>query len=418
LSAALVPESLQALNVQLARLREKVSFYRERLPDGALRALDDVGRLPFTTKEDFRANYPFGLFAVPREEVVRLHMSSGTTGRPVVTGYTRHDLNLWAECMRRVMEYAGVTSRDVVQNAYGYGLFTGGMGLHLGAEAVGATVVPTSSGVTQRQVMLMRDLGTTVLCCTPSYALVLAEALHVQEGRDGLRLRVGIFGAEPWSDGMRRQIETLLGLEAFDIYGLTELGGPGVAAECSRHNGLHIFEDHYYAEVVDPETGTPLQEGQAGELVLTSLLREASPVLRYRTRDRTVLTSEPCACGSPYRRFLRVQGRTDDMLVVRGENVFPSQFEELLAGFKGFKGQYILVIARQAHSLDTLEIVLEADTQDEQGLVQEIRDRVRDSIGLTVTARVLRPGVLPRSEGKAKRVVDHREAPREYGPPP
>jgi phenylacetate-CoA ligase len=373
--------------------------------------LEDVGRLPFTTKDDFRANYPFGLFAVPREEVVRVHMSSGTTGRPVVTGYTRHDLELWAECMGRVMEYAGVTSRDVVQNAYGYGLFTGGMGLHLGAEAVGATVVPTSSGVTQRQVMLMRDLGTTVLCCTPSYALVVAEALRGLEGREGVRLRVGIFGAEPWTDGMRRQIETLLGLEAFDIYGLTELGGPGVAAECSRHRGLHIFEDHFYAEVVDPDTGTPLQEGQPGELVLTSLRREASPVLRYRTRDRTVLTSEPCACGSPYRRFLRVQGRTDDMLVVRGENVFPSQFEELLAGLAGFNGQYILVVDRQAHSLDTLEIVLEADTADEHGLEQEIRDRIRGSIGLTVTARVLRPGVLPRSEGKAKRVVDHREAP-------
>jgi phenylacetate-CoA ligase len=377
--------------------------------------LDEIGHLPFTTKEDFRANYPLGLFAVPRKDVVRLHMSSGTTGRPVVTGYTRHDLDLWAECMGRVMGYAGVTSNDVVQNAYGYGLFTGGMGFHLGAEAVGATVVPTSSGVTQRQVMLMRDLGTTVLCCTPSYALVLAEAL---QGRAGLQLRVGIFGAEPWSDGMRRQIETLLGLEAFDIYGLTELGGPGVAAECSRHHGLHIFEDHFYAEVVDPDTGTPLQEGQPGELVLTSLRREATPVLRYRTRDRTVLTSEPCACGSPYRRFLRVQGRTDDMLVVRGENIFPSQLEELLAGLQGFNGQYILVIDRQAHSLDTLEVVVEADTPDEQGLEQEIRDRIRGSIGLTVTAKVLRPGVLPRSEGKAKRVVDRREAPRVSGPQP
>ena len=393
-----------------------MSFYRERLPEGGLRSLDDVGRLPFTTKDDFRANYPFGLLAVPREEVVRVHMSSGTTGRPVVTGYTRHDLELWAECMGRVMEYAGVTSRDVVQNAYGYGLFTGGMGLHLGAEAVGATVVPTSSGVTQRQVMLMRDLGTTVLCCTPSYALVVAEALRGLEGGDRVRLRVGIFGAEPWSDGMRRQIETNLGLEAFDIYGLTELGGPGVAAECSQHHGLHIFEDHFYAEVVDPDTGKPLPEGQPGELVLTSLRREASPVLRYRTRDRTVLTSEPCACGSPYRRFLRVQGRTDDMLVVRGENVFPSQFEELLAGFGDFNGQYLLVVDRQAHSLDTLEIVLEADTADERGLEQEIRDRIRDSIGLTVTAKVSRPGVLPRSEGKAKRVVDHREAPIGSGP--
>src|SRR3989454_10991821 len=408
-------EYLDSWNQLLDRVRARVPFYRDRLPGGRLASLDQVADLPFTTKEDFRSNYPFGLFAVPLEEVVRVHMSSGTTGRPVVTGYTRHDLELWAECMGRVMEYAGVMSRDVVQNAYGYGLFTGGRGLHLGAEAVGATVVPTSSGVTQRQVMLMRDLGTTVICCTPSYALVLAEAL---QGRVGLQLRVGIFGAEPWSDGMRRQIEALLGLEAFDIYGLTELGGPGVAAECSRHDGLHIFEDHFYAEVVDPDTGTPLQEGQPGELVLTSLRREASPVVRDRTRDRTGLTSEPGACGSPYRRFLRVQGRTDDMLVVRGENVFPSQFEELLAGLGGFNGQYILVVDRQAHSLDTLEIVLEADTADEHGLEQEIRDRIRDSIGLTITAKVLRPGVLPRSEGKAKRVVDHRDAPSGSGSPP
>src|SRR5438067_12221379 len=255
-------EAIGQLNSLCERLRERIPFYKELLPEKPIRSLDEFAQLPFTTKADFRDHYPFGLFAVALDGVVRLHMSSGTTGKPVITGYTRHDLQLWAECMGRVMEYAGVTSRDVVQNAYGYGLFTGGMGLHLGAEAVGATVVPTSSGVTQRQVMLMRDLGTTVLCCTPSYALVVAEALRGLEGREGVRLRVGIFGAEPWSDGMRRQIETLLGLEAFDIYGLTELGGPGVAAECSRHNGLHIFEDHFYAEVVDPDTGTPLQEGR------------------------------------------------------------------------------------------------------------------------------------------------------------
>jgi len=268
-------QTLERLNRLIGRLRARVPFYRERLQEAPVAALEQFGELPFTTKEDFRQNYPYGLLAVPLQEVVRVHASSGTTGRPVLTAYTRGDLDLWGECMERVYRAGDVGPGDVVQNAYGYGLFTGGLGFHLGAERLGCTVIPTSSGVTQRQVMLIADLGTTVLTCTPSYALVLAEAIAEESSRPLLKLRVGFFGAEPWTDGMRRQIQYGLGLEAFDIYGLTELGGPGVAVECQQHNGLHIFEDHFYAETVDPETGRPLPRGEPGELVLTSLRREA-----------------------------------------------------------------------------------------------------------------------------------------------
>src|SRR5215467_13635134 len=402
-------ETVHRWNALLERVRDRVPFYRERLPSGRLTSLDDVARLPFTTKDDFRDNYPFGLFATPAAEVVRVHMSSGTTGRPVVTGYTRRDLDLWAECMERVLRAGDVTATDVVQNAYGYGLFTGGFGFHAGAERIGSTVVPTSSGVTQRQVMLLRDLGTTVLTCTPSYALVLAEAL-AEAGKPALRLRAGFFGAEPWTDGMRGEIERGLGLEAFDIYGLTELGGPGVAVECRRHDGLHLFEDHYYAEVVDPETGRPLPAGEPGELVLTALTREASPVVRYRTRDRTVLVDEPCPCGSPFRRMRKVHGRTDDMLVVRGENVFPSQIEAILLQVGGLTGNYQLVVDRGARQLDTMQVRVEAREGAEQvGLRQRAEERIRETIGLTVPVTVLAPGALPRSEGKAKRVIDLRE---------
>jgi phenylacetate-CoA ligase len=401
---------LDQWNELLDRVRGRVPFYRERLPRPRLESLEQVADLPFTTKEDFRATYPFDLFAVPRAEVVRVHMSSGTTGRPVVTGYTRGDLELWGECMERVLLAARVGTDDVLQNAYGYGLFTGGMGLHIGAERIGCLVVPTSSGVTQRQVMLMRDLGTTVLTCTPSYALVLAEAIAKEGVRDELRLRAGFFGAEPWSEGMRGQLARGLGLEPFDLYGLTELGGPGVGVECSEHRGLHVFEDHFYAEVVDPDSGRPLPAGQEGELVLTSLRREASPVLRYRTRDRTILVDDPCPCGSPFRRMLRVRGRTDDMLVVRGENVFPSQLEAVLLAVEGLTGNYHLVVDRQAARLDTLEVRIEAVEGADHGALRELAQRsVRETIGLTIEVTVLPPGSIARSEGKAKRVLDLRE---------
>jgi phenylacetate-CoA ligase len=404
-------DTLERWNALLDLARERVPLYRDRLPAGRLRTLDDVADLPFTVKDDFRDAYPFGLFAVPAEEVVRVHMSSGTTGRPVVTGYTRADLDRWGECMERVLRAADVTPADVLQNAYGYGLFTGGLGFHLGAERAGCVVVPTSSGVTQRQVMLLRDLGTTILTCTPSYALVLAEAVAAAGGaRDDLRLRAGFFGAEPWTDGMRAEIERGLGLEAFDTYGLTELGGPGVAVECHRHDGLHVFEDHFFLEVVEPESGRPLPAGEAGELVLTSLRREASPVIRYRTRDRTVLVDEPCPCGSPFRRMRKVHGRTDDMLVVRGENIFPSQIEHILLGVDGLTGNYQLVVDREARHLDTLQVRIEARPDaDHAGLRQRAEERIKETIGLTVSVTVLAPGALPRSEGKAKRVIDLRD---------
>ncbi|HEX6547140.1 MAG TPA: phenylacetate--CoA ligase [Candidatus Dormibacteraeota bacterium] len=403
-------ETLERLNDLLDRLRENVPFYRDRLPGKPLGSLEDVAELPFTVKDDFRDNYPFGLFAVPLEEVVRVHASSGTTGHPVVTAYTREDLELWAECMERVLRAGDVTPGDVVQNAYGYGLFTGGLGFHLGAERVGSTVIPTSSGVTQRQVMLMEDLGTTVICCTPSYALVLAEAIANLPARPNLKLRVGFFGAEPWSEGMRRQIQYGLGLEAFDIYGLTELGGPGVAVECHEHDGLHVNEDHFYVEAIDHDTGRPVGIGEEGELVLTSLRRRAAPVLRYRTRDRTILNRDPCPCGSPFVRMMKVRGRTDDMLIVRGENIFPSQVETILTEIPGLTANYQLVVDREARHLDTLEVLVEAEVHaDRDALKRSAEDLIKESVGLTCTVTVLAPGILPRSEGKATRVIDRRE---------
>ena len=401
---------LSRLNEQLAWSREKVPFYAGRLPARPLQSIEEIAGVPLTEKDDFRENYPFGLFAVPLNDVVRVHASSGTTGRPVVTGYTRDDLERWGECMERVLRAASVTEADVVQNAYGYGLFTGGFGFHMGAERIGCTVVPTSSGVTKRQVLLMQDLGTTILACTPSYALVLAEALAAEKVRHQLRLRAGFFGAEPWTEGMRRQIEAGLGLEAFDVYGLTELGGPGIAVECTEHDGLHIFEDHFLAETIDPATGRQLPRGDEGELVLTSLRRRASPVIRYRTRDRTILSDEPCKCGSPYVRMLKVRGRTDDMLVVRGENVFPSQIESILLDIAGLTGNYQLVVDRESRHLDTMDVLVEAVTGFERdGLERIAQERIRETIGLSCKVTVLPGGSLPRSEGKAQRVVDRRD---------
>jgi len=408
--AVLQDTSLQRLNALVDWLRDRVPFYRERLPDARLKNLEEIAGLPFTVKDDFRTNYPFGLFAVPLGEIVRLHMSSGTTGKPVVTGYTRSDLEVWADCMERVLLAADVKPDDVVQNAYGYGLFTGGLGFHIGAERIGCTVVPTSSGVTARQVMLMQDLGTTILACTPSYALVLAEALGELDVRRELKLRAGFFGAEPWTDGMRGQIESGLGLEAFDIYGLTELGGPGVAVECHQHDGLHIFEDHFFAETVDPDTGKPVARGKEGELVLTSLTRRGTPVLRYRTRDLTILSDGPCKCGNPFVRMLKVRGRTDDMLKVRGVNIFPSQVEELLLSVPGLTGNYQLVVDRTEQKHDEMQVLVEAkEGSGHDRLAEAARSRIKEMVGLTVEVTVLSPGVLPRTEGKARRVIDRRE---------
>ena len=402
--------TLDRVNALFAYLRDRVPVYRERLPAGPLGSLAELASVPFTVKDDFRDNYPLGLLAVPLDEVVRLHMSSGTTGKPVITAYNRADLEIWGECMQRVLRMGEVGEGDIVQNAYGYGLFTGGLGFQIGAERIGCTVVPTSSGVTARQVMLMQDLGSTVLACTPSYALVLAEALAEEKVRQRLKLRVGFFGAEPWTEGMRRQIEGGLGLEAFDIFGLTELGGPGVAVECGEHDGLHVFEDHFLAETVDPETGAPVAPGSEGELVLTSLTRRASPVVRYRTRDRVVLIDEPCRCGLPFRRISKPLGRTDDMLIVRGVNVFPSSIEEILLAVPGLTANYQIVVDRTLRRHDAMQVLVEAEpgTSREQ-LAQAAQERVKELIGLTVEVTVLAAGVLPRSEGKARRVVDRRE---------
>ena len=402
--------ALERLNDLLHRLRARVPFYADRIGDRTLRSMDDFADIPFTTREDFRATYPFGLFAAPMEEVVRLHMSSGTTGKPVVVGYTAQDLSDWADAMAGIMAGAGVNSSDVIQNAYPYGLVTAGMGYQLGAERLGVTVVPTGSGVTQRQVMLIEDLGVTVLACAPSYALVLAEAIAREKVRTKLKLRVGFFGAEPWSDGMRHQIEYGLGLEPFDVYGLTELGGPGVAAECREHSGLHLLEDHFYAEIVDPISGAVLEDGIEGELVLSSLRREATPVLRYRTRDRTVLVDEPCPCGNSTRRIRKLKGRTDDLLLMNGGNLFPSQVEAILLEVEGLTGNYQLVVDRLAKQLDTLQVLVEAtEGSDGDQLGKLARDKIRETTGVECTVTVLGSGILPRFEDRASRVVDRRK---------
>ena len=412
---------LARLQAQAANVYDKVPFYRQRfmehgLTPGSIRSLDDLARLPFTYKRDFRDNYPLGLAAVPKERIVRLHASSGTNGKPTVVAYTAGDIETWTEVMARTITAGGVTKNDVVHNAYGYGLFTGGLGFHYGAERIGATVIPVSGGVTKRQIMLIQDLGSTVLCCTPSYALYLAEAA-AEMGVD-LRessLRVGIFGAEQWSERMRQEIEAKLGLKALDIYGLSEIIGPGVSVECEHQCGLHIFEDHFLAEIVDPATGTPLPAGQRGELVLTTLTKEALPVIRYRTGDITQLSIEPCACGRTIARMAKPSGRTDDMLIVRGINVFPSQIETVLLQIEGVKPHYQIVVDRQ-HTLDDLEVWVEvSDTvfADEirglEALERKIRDELHNALGIAARVRLVEPRSIQRSEGKAKRVVDRRE---------
>jgi len=402
--------ALGRLNDLLERLRTRVPFYARRIGERRISSFEEFAELPLTTRDDFRTTYPFGLFAVPMEEVVRLHMSSGTRGKPVVVGYTARDVADWGEAMASVLSGAGVTSRDVIQNAFPYGLFTGGMGYQLGAERLGVTVVPTGTGVTHRQVMLIEDLGVTVLACPPSYALVLAEAIAREKVRTKLKLRIGFFGAEPWSDGMRHQIEYALGLEPYDVYGLTELGGPGVAAECREHDGLHILEDYFYAEVIDPHSGRAVPDGVEGELVITSLRREATPVLRYRTRDRSVLVAEPCRCGNPARRIRKVSGRTDDLLMLNGGNVFPSQIESILLAVDGLTGNYQLVVDRQAKQLDTLQVLVEArDGGDPDQLKRTARERIRETVGIECTVTVLGAGILPRFDDRASRVVDRRK---------
>jgi len=396
------------------RLKERVPFYRERLSGfgpASIQSLADLSRLPFTDKQDLRDNYPFGLFAAPMSDVVRIHASSGTTGKPTVVGYTSNDIDTWAGLAARALNLAGVTKDDIVQNAYGYGLFTGGLGLHYGVERLGAAVVPASSGNTSRQIMLLQDFGTTVICATPSYALVLAEAA-AEAGYDlkASPLRVGVFGAEPWSEEMRVQIESRLGIIALDIYGLSEVMGPAVAMECTQKSGMHIAEDHFIPEIIDPKTSEPLPLGQQGELVFTCITKEALPLVRYRTHDLARLLPGDCACGRTTVRMEKVLGRNDDMLIIRGVNVFPSQIEAVLLAMDQVEPHYQLVVERGADHLDELEVRVESSTGS--GQHGELRGRLgtslRNALGIGCDVTILAPGEIARSEGKAVRVIDNR----------
>src|SRR6266511_2715573 len=412
---------LERLKQQVARAALRVPLYRERLrAAGAtprdIRSLADLDRLPFTKKQDLRDNYPFGLLALPMKEVVRVHASSGTTGKPTVVAYTRSDLALWSDVMARTLMMGGVGRADVVHNAYGYGLFTGGLGLHYGAERVGAAVIPISGGFTDRQLTALRDFGSTVLCCTPSYALHLAEAVEEAGlAAKDLKLRVGFFGAEPWTEGMRDAIETRLNVVALNIYGLSEVIGPGVSVECPEGQGIHVAEDHFLPEIVDPQTLEPLPSGATGELVFTTLTKEGLPLLRYRTRDLTALDPEPCRCGRTLVSIGRIAGRTDDMLIVRGVNVYPSQIEHALLQVPDVEPHYLLVLRRDT-ALDTLEVrvearasVAEAGRDALAALGTLARRKVYDVIGITAEVSVVAPKSIERSVGKAKRVLDLRQ---------
>lgn len=412
---------LDRLRAITRRVYETVPFYRQAFDERGIRprdinSLEDLGKLPFTTKTDLRDNYPFSLFTVPLEDVVRLHSSSGTTGKPIVVGYTRNDVDLWAELMARTLTSAGTTRGDVVQNAYGYGLFTGGLGVHYGAERIGASVIPISGGQTKRQVMIMQDFGSTILCCTPSYALLIAEvAGEMGVDTKDLKLKAGVFGAEPWSERMRQEIEKRLNISAIDIYGLSEIIGPGVSAECPEKNGLHIYEDHFLPEIIDPETGEVLPYGEKGELVFTTITKEAFPLIRYRTRDISSLNPETCPCGRTLVRMERVSGRSDDMLIIRGVNVFPSQIEAVLMEMEGVEPHYQLVVDRKG-ALDELEVWVEVNEHlfsDEikglEALGRRIHEELENVLGITTAVKLVEPKTIQRSEGKAKRVIDKRQ---------
>lgn len=414
---------LNRLKSIVARAWERVPLFRKRLdasgltPDN-IRSLADIALLPFTVKTDLRDTYPFGLFASPMEDIVRLHASSGTTGKPIVVAYTQNDLDVWTSVMKRAFAVCGLHSGDIIQNSYGYGLFTGGLGAHYGAEGLGATVIPMSGGNTDRQIMLMKDFGVTAVCCTPSYFLHMIDRA-AQLGIDirDLPLRVGVFGAEPWTGAMRDRIQNLTGIQAFDIYGLSEIIGPGVAVECPCQDGLHIFEDHFYPEIVDPDTGAVLPDGEFGELVLTTLSKLAMPMIRYRTRDITALISEPCPCGRSLRRMRRVGRRTDDMMIIRGVNVFPSQIESALLEVEGTLPHYQIILTR-TRGLDQMEVQVEVTSEsfsDKIGALEQLNDKIADAVEHVLSIRVqvtlVEPNTIQRSEGKAKRVIDRRLQP-------
>lgn len=412
---------LRRLKETVFRVYSFVPSYKAKMDEKGInpsdiQTLEDLSKLPFTTKQDLRDNYPFGLFTVPMTDVVRIHSSSGTTGKPTVVGYTRRDLERWAELMARALTCAGATRYSVVQNAYGYGLFTGGLGVHYGAEKVGASVIPSSGGNTKRQIMLMQDFGTTVLTCTPSYALYMHEVmLEMGIMPSQLKLKSGIFGAEPWSENMRRDLEKRLEIDAFDIYGLSEIMGPGVAIECPEKVGLHVFEDSFIAEIINPETGESLPLGEKGELVLTTINKEALPMIRYRTRDLSSLITEVCPCGRTHVRMNKVLGRSDDMVIIRGVNVFPSQVESVLLNIANVEPYYLLVVERR-NNLDELEVWVEVSEKafsDEvrklEKLEKLITKELESSLGVNVKVKLVEPKSLQRSEGKAKRVEDRRE---------
>ncbi|MFH1914111.1 MAG: phenylacetate--CoA ligase [Pseudomonadota bacterium] len=412
---------LKRLQALCERVYANVPFYKKKFDEKGLkpsdiRTINDVHLLPFTEKQDLRNHYPFGLFAVTRDQIVRIHSSSGTTGTATVVGYTKRDLETWGQLMARSFVAAGATPKDMIHNAYGYGLFTGGLGAHFGGETLGAAVVPVSGGATRRQVMLLKDFESDVICCTPSYALFLAESA-AEMGIDirRLPLRVGIFGAEPWTEEMRRDIEAKLGIKAIDIYGLSEVMGPGVAIECEdAQDGLHIQEDHFLAEIIDPNSGEVLAPGQEGELVFTTLTKEGIPLLRYRTRDLTTLNATPCRCGRTTARMRRVTGRSDDMLIIRGVNVFPSQIESILIETEGLTPHYQLIIERHGN-MDTLEVQVEVNESmfsDEIKNLQRVESKVtkniKEFLGVTAKVKLVEPKTIARSEGKAKRIIDKR----------
>jgi len=419
---ALEALQLKRLQSTLERVYATVPFYKAafdaaKILPSQVTSLADLQKLPFTTKQDMRDSYPYGLFAAPMEEIVRIHASSGTTGKPTVVGYTKKDIEVWSELMARSFVSAGAHRGDIIHNAYGYGLFTGGLGAHYGAELLGASVIPISGGNTKRQIMIMKDFGSTVLTCTPSYSLFLAEEARA-EGIDfrNLKLRVGIFGAEPWSEAMRTEIEEKLNLSAIDIYGLSEIMGPGVAIECiEAQNGLHIWEDHFIPEIINPETGEQVAEGERGELVITTITKQGIPLIRYRTRDITSIRYEPCVCGRTHARIARMSGRSDDMLIIRGVNVFPSQIEAVLVSIEGIEPHYMLIVDRQG-TLDTLTVQVEVSQHlfsDEikvlQALSRRVEKEIKDMLGVTCTVKLVEPRTIQRSEGKATRVIDNRK---------
>ena len=411
---------LERLQSTLYRVGTHVPFYKKKFDElkfnyDDVRSLDDLRRLPFTIKQDLRDNYPYGLFAVPLRDVVRVHSSSGTSGQATVVGYTRNDIKTWSNLVARVITAAGVTKNDVIQIAFGYGLFTGGFGLHYGAELVGTSVIPISSGNTKRQIQIMQDFKTTALVCTPSYALVMADTMmEMGINPNGLSLRYGLFGGEPWSEGMRREINEKLGIIATDNYGLSEVMGPGVSGECLECNGLHINEDHFLLEILDPNTLEPVPEGEVGELVITTLTKEAFPMIRYRTRDLTRFIPGPCACGRTMRRMQRVMGRTDDMLIIKGVNVFPMQIEKVLFEVEGIEPHYQIIVDRENHAdrltvlVEVMESIFFDEMKKQRMVIDRIKSRLASEVGVQVEVKLVEEKTLERSEGKAKRVIDRR----------